>query len=205
MNKERLIGFVKKFKKTFLAIPILFVLDVFFMNSGLISLLVSAAAVYLGVPRTLWALIRHRREVALERLVRVGLYLIISVAVFGALHLLNLRANRIMKTVIKAVEAYHQQYNEYPQGLEYLVPQFLNEIPAAKPTLMGASFMYFSSPHNCNIRYATMPLKAFEYYNFDRQRWGYYQVDNEPPNRDYEEGITFYGDKSHRNNQEPLK
>ncbi len=184
--------FMAKLKGTLVVVVVLFVVDVFLLNQGIIATLFAGGAVLFGLVRMLWAFIRRQPGLAVERSARIGLYLVLMFATMPAIGLLNQVANRNMKTVIRAVEAYKGEYGRYPDSLSQLVPEFLKKVPAAKPALMAASFSYLTQPGRHTIRYMTMPLNSFEYYEFERKRWGSYQSDREPPSLDYDEGVTSY-------------
>jgi len=190
------VSILRKFKGTLIVIAVLFVVDVFVLNQGIIATSFAGVAAVVGLVRMFWALIRRQPGLALERLARVGMFLVLMFVTMPVIGLLNELGNRNMKTVIRAVEAYKGKYGGYPDSLSQLVPEFLKRVPAAKPALMAASFTYLPQPGHHTIRYVTMPPSSFEYYDFERGRWGSYQIDREPPDFDYEEGATSYREQS---------
>lgn len=190
--------FLKKFRKTFLVIGILYFLDVFVTGQGIIATFFATVAIIAGFVRMLWAIIRLRWEVALERLFRIILYMALIFLTVGSIQLLSRLANDKMKVVVGAVEAYKLKYDRYPDTLQELVPEFLKGIPAAKPNVLSGSFFYIAQPQQHYIRYQTNSLGNHEYYDFERKRWGYYQFDRQPPAHDYEPGITSYLDQPSR-------
>ena len=200
MDKAKVKEFIEKFNKTGIIICVLYLLEVFVTNDGLIVIFWGGIAILAGVIRALWALIRRRRELALERAVRVILYILLIYFTGISIVSLNRMANQKMKVVASAVKAYKAKYGGYPQGLQQLVPEFLKGIPSAKPTLSCSSFFYSSQPQSHFIQYQVSMTGNREYYNFDRDRWGYYQIDSEPPAKDYQPGVTFYADQPSRVN-----
>jgi hypothetical protein len=188
MGSTKVNDFLKRFRKTFLIIGILYVLDVFVLNQGIIVTFIGAFAILGGFFRMIWALIRRRWDIALERLVRIVLYALLISLTLASVDLLNKLANRKMQVIVAAVEAYKGKYGTYPEMLERLVPEFLKAVPVAKPAVLSSSFCFTSQPQRHYLWYQTSPMGNHEYYDFDRKKWGYYQVDRDPPARDYDRG-----------------
>jgi hypothetical protein len=166
---------MKPFKKSILIATGLFIFDAFFLNQGVVALLIIPVALFIFLPRALWGL-RTSRRLYLERLTKAGIYMLAAVAIFVALGLQNRMADRRAVELGKACLAYHAKYNRYPQRLDELVPEFIPSVPVVKYTLGGGgSFFYSSRPDGGEpmLFYQALPPFGRRFYHMEKGSWGY--------------------------------
>ncbi len=145
--------------------------DAFWLNQGLIALLVAAWAVVVGLPRALGA--RKFAGFRRRRAAVVGIYFASAVLVFSCNWANNLHAQAQAERVIAAVEAYHADHRRYPGSLEDLVPKYLPAVPRAKYTLGFNEFVYRADPERATLQYVRLPPFGRPYYVFQGRKWGY--------------------------------
>jgi len=166
---------MKLYTKTILIAAGLFIFDAFFLNQGIVALLIIPLIFFVFLPRALWAL-RTSRSLSLERLIRVGIYLLAAAAIFVSNALQNRMADRRAVELGKACLAYHAKYNRYPQSLNELAPEFIPSVPLAKYTLAGGnSFFYSSRPDGGEpmLYYAALPPFGRRFYHMETGGWGF--------------------------------
>lgn len=165
---------MKLYKKTILIAAGLFIFDAFFLNQGIVALLIIPLTFFVFLPRALWAL-RTRRRLSLERLIKAGIYLLAAVAILVANALQNRMADRRAVELGKACLAYHAKYNHYPQRLNELVPEFIPSVPVAKYTLGGNSFFYSSRSDGSEpmLYYEALPPFGRRFYHMETGGWGF--------------------------------
>ena len=123
----------------------LFILDAFMLNQGVVALCLILVTVLVFLPRVLWVR-RGDRHLYERRLAKAGIYLMAAIAVFGCNALQNRMADRRAIQIGNACLAFRVKYQRYPRRLDELVPEFFPSVPAAKYTLGGNQFFYFSPP-----------------------------------------------------------
>jgi len=76
--------------------------------------------------------------------------------------------------IIAACEKYKDKNHEYPEKLSALVPDFINEIPVAKYTLMTSSFSYLSyTKDSHSLLYINLWPFGRWVYPLEDQKWTY--------------------------------
>ena len=77
--------------------------------------------------------------------------------------------------VVAACEAYRAANGRFPEKLDKLVPQYLNDVPLAKYCLGPSSrFFYSSSDTGPTILFwQVVPPHYRKIYNFETRRWSY--------------------------------
>jgi hypothetical protein len=114
-----------------------------FVTQGLAApfmVLWALALLAFGVPLA-W----YRRPLMKRRAIRGGVLLLAAVIAFLVNEANNGRARRHAEVIVAAVERYRDARGEWPRALEALVPQYLEQVPAAKP---GAKFHYLVREDN---------------------------------------------------------
>lgn len=148
---------------------LLVLIDAFLLNQGAIALLVGLWVLLIGLPRTLLA--GKFATVRPQRLKCAAVYLVAAGLVFA----LNAANNRIAmsraETLIAAVKAYHAKHRRYPESLQALVPEYIDEVPQAKYTLLSSPFRYLTSPQGPSLMYVEVPPFGRPMYSFERDAW----------------------------------
>jgi hypothetical protein len=157
--------------------------------------------VVLGIPLAsiIWlvyqALKKSLSAPQIKGLVRVGVYVVLIVAI-SALFMVNQKVARSRgETLIAACESYKQVYGNYPDKLEELVPEFVDEMPLSRYSLGFNKFRYRSlEPREPNpafndspcgpdkgippegrhvLEYTDVPPFGRPYYLFESGEWRY--------------------------------
>jgi hypothetical protein len=157
-------------KSIVVAVP-LFIIDAFMLNQGIIALVILFIALPFMAVRTI-----KKREDGVElkkRLIIMGIYGTMVVLVFASNHLNNVIAKNRAEVIIKACEQYKLKNGVYPHVLSVLVPEFLNEIPTAKYTLLFNQFRYIASANHHSLMFEAIPPFGRSYYILEEKKWGF--------------------------------
>jgi hypothetical protein len=158
-------------KRTAIAIALLFVFDLFVMGQGIFSLMVSFLGVTLLLVGAVWAYIRGRRELSINRLYRASMYVALAIATFGMLNVHAWTAEKRADQVIAACRSYKAKNGKFPDRLQDLVPDFLPSIPPAKYTLTSGDFQYFTETDGVHmLMYVAVPPFGRRLYTFETGR-----------------------------------
>ncbi|MCL4457364.1 MAG: hypothetical protein M1406_08210 [Nitrospirae bacterium] len=156
-------------RKTIITAFLLFVADAFVLNQFTIALF----TIILGVPALIVKLFRARKDGERKKLLvsKAGIYALMVVLIIGANIFNNMIAERRAKDIIAACEQFKTKSGRYPEKLSELVPEYLHAVPAAKYSLMGASFRYFARQESHALMYEAIPPYGRKYYVFEKKAW----------------------------------
>ena len=158
-------------RRTVIIAIILFGLDAFWLNQGMIALITVLFALPIMIIK---ALFRWKDKPLLKkRLTACGIYLLMSLLIFTSIFINNKLARSRAEMLIAACEKYKDNKNEYPKKLSDLVPNFIDDIPVAKYTLNSNRFYYTSSKDSHSLFYVAMPPFGRPTYFFEKQKWTY--------------------------------
>lgn len=150
---------------------LLVAVDAFFLNQGVLALLVGLWTLLVGLPRTFLA--KKYVPVRTQRLRNIAVYLLAVILVF----VFNVANNRLARsraeTLVSAVKAFHDKNQRYPKSLEELVPDQIKRVPLAKYTFIFNRFSYYTSDRGTNLLYVNFPPFGRRTYSFTRNAWGY--------------------------------
>lgn len=144
--------------------------DAFLLNQGAISALVGAGLVLIGLPLAIRA---RPPAVRAARLRNLGIYGLAVIAVFAFNAANNQLAHHRAEVLIEAINHYQQKHQAYPQTLNDLVPEFIDEVPLAKYTLSSDRFYYGVVEGKPALFYVSFPPFGRPTYNFSTGKWGY--------------------------------
>ena len=158
-------------RRTVIIALILFGLDAFWLNQGIIALI----TVMIVLPAMIIKAFISRKNKPLlkKQLAACGIYFLMSLLIFASISLNNKIARSRAEMLIETCEKYKDKNNEYPESLTDLVPDFINEIPVAKYTLNSNRFYYMSSKHSHSLFYMAIPPFGRPTYIFEEQKWSY--------------------------------
>ena len=160
----------KKMRRTVIIAIILFGLDAFVFNQGVIAFITLFALPILFIR----ALIGWKDKPLLKkRLNACGIYFLMSILIFSSIGINNKIARSRAEVLIAACEKYKDKNNEYPEKLSDLVPDFISKVPVAKYAHMSKRFYYIKSEESHQLFYMAMPPFGRPTYNFERQEWLY--------------------------------
>lgn len=160
------------FFNIFIAI-FLYLLDSFYFNQGIISLLTGAVIISVFLILMVIALIRKNKNLVMTRFAVIVIYILMILAVSGSIRFLNNLALTRAEKLIKACNDYRVKYEKFPDKLEELVPSFIPSIPSAKPVFFEPQFNYISEKDNHVIWYVVCPPFYRAFYNLERGTWSY--------------------------------
>jgi len=156
-------------RKTIITASLLFVADAFVLNQFTIAIF----TIILGVPVLLVKLFKARKDRERSKLLvsKAGIYALMIVFIIGANVLNNVIAEGRAKDIIAACEQFKTKSGRYPEKLSELVPEYLHAVPAAKYSLMGASFRYFARQESHALMYEAVPPYWRKYYVLEKKSW----------------------------------
>ena len=158
-------------RRTVIIAIILFGLDAFWLNQGMVALVTVMIVLPIMIIK---ALVRWKNKPLLKkRLAACGIYLLMSLLIFGSISLNNKIARSRAGMLIATCEKYKDKNNKYPEKLSDLVPEFIKKIPVAKYTLASNRFFYISSKNSHILFYTSMPPSGRPTYSFEKQKWAY--------------------------------
>jgi len=149
---------------------LLLCLDVFVFGQGMVGFITILVIVFYFLPKVLLSL-RKDKEKAKKYLKRLLTYAVMVAAIFGALHLNSKLAEHRASLVITALDKYQAKHQNYPDGLDQLVPEFLPRIPKAKINLLYGNFSYISSDGSHTLLYIAYPPFYRRCYNLEEKKW----------------------------------
>jgi len=167
---------------------VLFLVEAFLLNQGVLVGLTALGAVLGGVPRVLLAWQRGDISTARLRIARIGIYVAVALLGIGTVvaqaYLARSRAN----TIIVAARQYEAQHGRLPDRLDELVPAFIASIPSTNYTLIPPmnKFMYLTpgnvswqrlqqrgeEPGRHVLMWGIFQIGGRPYYDFENHRWG---------------------------------
>ncbi len=166
---------MKSLRPTIIIAAVLYVLDAFVLNQGLVALVLFAVVLFYFVPATLWA-VREDRRLAGRRLAKLGIFLLAAISILVTNGLQNRIADRKAIMVGDACEAYRAKYHHYPKQLSALVPEFIPSVPSAKYGLLGGEHFFYSSRDDDAepiLFYQAVPPFGRRFYHMKSRSWGY--------------------------------
>ena len=158
-------------RRTVIIAIILFGLDAFWLNQGMIAFITVMIALPIMIIK---ALIRWKNKPLFKKqFTACGIYLLMSLLIFTSNYLNNKIARSRAEMLIATCEKYKDKNSEYPENLSDLVPDFINKIPVAKYTLASNRFFYISSKNSHLLFYTSLPPSGRPTYSFEKQAWAY--------------------------------
>ncbi|MEE8300301.1 MAG: hypothetical protein V3R28_03240 [Desulfatiglandales bacterium] len=158
-------------RKSLITAAVLYIFDAFIINQGAIALITILVVVILFLPRAIFSI--KDKPLFKNRLLKATIYFIMAVAIFGSNFINNKIAKYRAERLIEACYKYHNKYQQYPNKLEDLVPDFIPRVPSAKFTLSFNKFRYISSDKHHMLTYVHRPPFGRPFYDFEKGKWGY--------------------------------
>ena len=146
----------------------LVVVDAFWLNQGFISLLVGLGVFLIGLPR---AFLPRFKPVRTKRLINLGVYLAAVILVLALNRAQNVLAANRGDQLVAAVKAFHSKYQQYPESLSALVPEFISSVPPAKYTASYSQFSYIKTDTSATLYYTELPPFGRRAFVFSRGTW----------------------------------
>jgi thiol:disulfide interchange protein len=141
----------------------IFILDVFFMDQGILTLVVGLGGILVLLIGAGIASVRHKRLVK-HRLFKAGIFALMIAAVFGARSFNYKVGNAHLRQITDACNQYRVKYKRFPDKLQDLAPEFIQKIPKVKYV-----FNYWNEFNYINhtIIWVVFPPFARMGYNLD--------------------------------------
>jgi predicted PurR-regulated permease PerM len=148
---------------------LLFVVDAYVLNQGVLALVVAAAVILFVIPHALIA--RKYRGRRGPRLRNLMIVLLAVALVFAFIVVNNRMARERAEVLIAAVRNFRAAEQRYPLNLQELVPKYASEIPRAKYTFALNTFTYSATGAAPTLSYTSLPPYGRPTYSFDRGEW----------------------------------
>jgi len=158
-------------KKTIIIASVVFVLDAYLFNQGVIAMVFLLLVAPLTLIRAFFAW--KNTAVRKRRLAGAGIYFIMAVMVLGYIQVNNRRASSKADLLIAACEEYRAVHIVYPEALTDLVPDFIEKIPKAKYAYATDQFHYVSREDTHLLWYVSFPPFGKKIYRFETKKWGF--------------------------------
>lgn len=150
----------------------LYVFDGLIVGEGVIGVFVFIVVFLAGGIRILPATRRKDRVLMRFHAARIGVYLLMAVAIAGTLFINGRIASHRAEQIIAACRQYESRNHRLPERLQELVPEFLPSVPRAKYTLWYGDFNYLLGSENTHyLRYMIYPPISQAIYSFEDGRW----------------------------------
>jgi hypothetical protein len=151
----------------------LYLLDTFYFNQGIFSLLLGFLVISVFLILTVIALVRKNKYLVMTRIAVIVIYILMIIAVSGSTRFFNNLALTRAEKLIKACNDYRVKYEKFPDKLEDLAPEFIPSIPSAKPVFFEPKFNYISEKDNHVIWYVVLPPFYRAFYCLEKGTWSY--------------------------------
>ena len=122
---------------------VLFLVEAFLLNQGVLVGLTALGAVLGGVPRALLAWQRGDIATARLRIARTGIFVAVALLGIGTVVAQQYLARSRANTIIVAARQYEAQHGRLPDRLDELVPAFIASIPSTNYTLIPPMNMFW--------------------------------------------------------------
>jgi hypothetical protein len=173
---------------------VLFLVEAFLLNQGVLVGLTALGAVLGGVPRVLLAWQRGDISTARLRIARIGIYVAVALLGIGTVVAQQYLARSRANTIIVAARQYEAQHGRLPDQLDELVPAFIASIPSTNYTLIPPMnmFMYLTPPELGDLTAASTTHVKLNYITRERLKrfdprigrhvlmWGIFQLPGRP-------------------------
>jgi len=154
-------------------ISLAYAMDVFVLNQGALAALLSLVGAGISLALLFAAARRGQRGRAAWLVAALLAWCALGPAAFSTNVRLNASARHRADHLVQAVERYQSDHAQWPATLDSLVPDYLPEIPAAKPTVLAAEFEYWrgTSESGPSLSFVRLPPFARSTYWFNEHRW----------------------------------
>lgn len=164
---------MKRFARTIILSGCIFLIDAFLYGQGGLAFITALVVVFVLFPGILIALLKKNKELFRDRMIRAGIYSVMVAMVFLSVWLNNKHASYRAEELIQYCDKYKSKYEQYPNTLEDLAPEFITKVPRAKFSLIYGNFIYISRENSHLLVYFAMPPFGRRIYSFESRRWGY--------------------------------
>jgi FlaA1/EpsC-like NDP-sugar epimerase len=157
-------------KKTIITAAVIFFLDAFILNQGVVAGLMLLIVVFVFLPKAIYRQIKNREYKPVY--IKCLIYGSTAFLIFGSNYLNNVIAHNRSVMLITTIEQYKSENGEYPENLEALVPKYIEAVPTAKFSLMN-EFWYHKQNGDASLFYVAFPPFGRPIYYFSKKEWGY--------------------------------
>ena len=156
-------------KITFVIALVLFVVDAFVLNQGLIAIVCLLTIFLYRLPKSISLKLKKRSPKT--QLTKSLIYGVMALCVFGANSMNNKMAKGRAEQLISVIEHYYLDNGKYPRDFENLVPEYLSKVPIAKYTLSYNKFRYIRHGNDAMLFYVSFPPFGRPVYKFRDKKW----------------------------------
>jgi hypothetical protein len=160
---------IKPLRKSLIAAIILFILDAFILNQGVIAAIALLFVLFWFLPKALS--LYFKKASPGYYLKKSLIYTIMAVSVLGANYLNNNIARQRAESLIAKIEKYKVDNGNYPPQLKELIPKYIDSVPVAKYALGFNRFYYINGRDDVLLLYVHFPPYGRPMYSFNRKEW----------------------------------
>jgi predicted PurR-regulated permease PerM len=161
----------KSLKKSIIIASVIFVVDAFVINQGVIALIFIFAVFLAFLPKAIYLHIKKKSPRL--QLYKCVIYTVMAVLILVSNYTNNQIARSRAERLIVAIEEFNIDNNTFPSDLKELVPRYMDSVPNAKFTFGMNKFRYFNIDGNTTLFYVHCPPFGRPTYNFTTKKWGY--------------------------------
>jgi hypothetical protein len=162
---------VKELRFTWLWIFFLSILPAFLYGSGILSVVVLATAVLIGIPSALFGIVtKHSKNRGFRRL---AIMLVVPVLTMVFVSQMDRKIPENATPLIQAIETFQRDTGHYPASLEALIPNYLENLPVVRFSVVEPSITYriTDGKPNLTIPSAMGDMFAQFEYDFEAKVW----------------------------------
>lgn len=158
-------------KKTLAIAILLFFIDAYFLNQGVLALVFLVVVVPTKVISALFSF--RDKEAMRQKFVSAGIYGAMAALVLIYIQGNNKMAGKRADLLVAACKQYHLNHGVYPDKLTDLVPDYCKKIPMAKYAYTNSRFHYITDEDSHILWYTVFPPFGRCLYGFETGDWGY--------------------------------
>jgi len=148
---------------------ILFILDAFILNQGVIAAIALLFVLFWFLPK---ALSLYFKKASPGYYLKTSLiYTIMALSVLGSNYLNNDIAMQRAESLVTKIEEYKGDNGNYPLQLKELIPKYIDSVPIAKYALGFNRFYYINGKNDVLLLYVHFPPYGRQMYSFVRKEW----------------------------------
>lgn len=160
-----------QFRKTIISAFVLFVIDAFAINQGVIAIIFLLVVFLFWLPKS--AILKLFKQSPKIQLTKSLIFGVMAMCIFSANAINNKIAKGRADQLILAIERYHRDNSKYPKELNELTPKYILKVPVAKYTLGFNRFGYIRHDEDAMLFYVAVPPFGRPTYNFSSKKWHY--------------------------------
>lgn len=161
---------MKKDIKQTIGITLVLLLSAVLAIPGLV-IVVTFIGACLKMVDAFFGLIKRDTQRTKSALIKTGIYSTLFTLVLIVFGIFTDSAREKGRHLVEKLNVYHTDTGQYPATLEVLVPDYMDKVPLALPTVFFAQqFYYETSDGEFRVNYSSAPMMG-EYYLSKQKQW----------------------------------